>query len=135
MRHLVREAGLEEGFHLDSAGTGGWHVGAPPDRRGGAAARARGISVTGSARRFSRSDFDRFDLILAMDRSNLHDLSASARSAADRAKLRLLRDFDPASRRGAEVPDPYYGGHDGFEEVLDICEAACRGLLAELSEG
>ena len=70
-----------------------------------------------------------------MDRSNLHDLSASARSAADRAKLRLLRDFDPASRRGAEVPDPYYGGHDGFEEVLDICEAACRGLLAELSEG
>jgi protein-tyrosine phosphatase len=130
MRALVREAGLEDEIELDSAGTGDWHVGHPPDRRAAAAARARGVTLEGEAREVRRSDFDDFDLVIAMDRSNLRALRRLAPSEDTRAKVRLLRDFDPASA-GAEldVPDPYYGAGGGFEEVLDLVQAACAGLL------
>ena len=133
MRALVREAGLETAIELDSAGTGGWHIGDPPDRRAVAAARARGITIDGAAREVRRVDFDDFDLLLAMDRANLRALQRMAPSDAAREKVRLLRDFDPASR-GAEldVPDPYYGAAGGFEEVLDLVQAACAGLLEHL---
>jgi protein-tyrosine phosphatase len=137
MRALVREAGLEDQIELDSAGTGGWHVGHPPDERASAAAAGRGIALDGAARRVRAEDFDDFDLILAMDRSNRDDLLALADGEQQRAKVRLLREFDPASDGSSEldVPDPYYGEGDGFEQVLDHVQAACKGLLAQIRVG
>jgi protein-tyrosine phosphatase len=131
MRALVQQAGLGGQVMLDSAGTGGWHVGDPPDRRAVAAAGARGIQLDGVAREVTRRDFDEFDLVLAMDRSNLRALRRLAPSDEARAKVRLLREFDPASAGAADldVPDPYYGGVGGFDEVLDLVQAACAGLL------
>ena len=134
MRHLLREQGLEDEIQIDSAGTGGWHAGDPPDRRATAAARRRGIVLEGAARKVTAADFDDYDLLLAADRENLADLRAIAPSDEARAKVRLLREFDPGSAGAPDldVPDPYYGGPDGFEDVLDLVEAACRGLLAEV---
>ncbi len=134
MRALVREAGLEESIELDSAGTGGWHVGNPPDRRATETARARGITLDGAAREVRRADFEDFDLILAMDSSNLHDLQEMAEGGQEQAKVRLLREFDPSSAHtdDLDVPDPYYGGPSGFEQVLDVVQAACVGLLEEV---
>jgi protein-tyrosine phosphatase len=131
MRSLVREAGLEDEFEIDSAGTGGWHVGNPPDARATESARRRGITLAGEARRVTREDFERYDLLLAADRENLAELRALAPNEESRSKVRLLREFDPDSEGAPDldVPDPYYGGPDGFEEVLDQVEAACRGLL------
>ena len=126
MRKLLREEGLEDEIEIESAGTGGWHAGDPPDGRATAAAARRGIELDGQARRVTRSDFNSFDLILAMDRENLRELRAIAPPHA-RDKIRLL----VADR---DVPDPYYGGERGFEDVLDIVEAACRELLDELRE-
>ena len=132
MRHLLREHGLEGEIEIDSAGTGGWHAGDPPDARATEAARRRGIVLEGAARQVRPSDFSEYDLLLAADRRNLADLRAVAPSEAARAKVRLLREFDPAASGDLDVPDPYYGGPDGFEDVLDLVEAACRGLLAEV---
>jgi protein-tyrosine phosphatase len=132
MRELLQREGLAESFALDSAGTGAWHIGESPDPRAAAAARARGIVLDGHARQIQRGDFQRFDLILAMDRSNLRDLQRAAPDDAARAKVRLLRDFDPNGSEGCDVPDPYHGGPEGFERVLDLIEAACRGLLSEV---
>jgi protein-tyrosine phosphatase len=137
MRKLVRKVGLDDTITLDSAGTGGWHVGSAPDERATAAARARGIDLEGAARKVTPEDFERFDLILAMDRSNLRDLQELAPDAAARERVRLLREFDPASTGASDldVPDPYYGGPGGFDEVLDLVGAACEGLLAEIRAG
>ncbi|HVL97472.1 MAG TPA: low molecular weight protein-tyrosine-phosphatase [Solirubrobacteraceae bacterium] len=132
MRRLVREAGLEDRVEIDSAGTGSWHVGRPPDERAAATARARGLTLEGTARQVAPQDFERFDLILAMDGANLRELRALAPDAAARAKVRRLREFDPRSAGDLDVPDPYYGGDDGFELVFDVVERACRGLLDEL---
>jgi low molecular weight protein-tyrosine phosphatase len=132
MARLVADADLEHAIELDSAGTGGWHVGSPPDARATAAAAARGIEMRGVARQVEREDFERFDLLLAMDAENHRDLRALAPNAEAAAKVRLLREFDPAAEADRDVPDPYYGGEDGFDHVLDLVEAACAGLLAEL---
>jgi protein-tyrosine phosphatase len=130
MRHVLREERLEEQVEVDSAGTGGWHVGAPPDERATEAARKRSIVLEGAARKFSPDDFADFDLVLAMDDENRRDLLALAPDDETRAKVRMLREFDPASQgRDLDVPDPYYGGDRGFEDVLDQVQAACRGLL------
>jgi low molecular weight protein-tyrosine phosphatase len=131
MRALVDQAGLGRQVQLDSAGTGSWHVGDPPDGRAIAAARARGIELRGAAREVTPGDFDDFDLVLAMDRSNMRALRRLAPSDQAREKVRLLREFDPASARAADldVPDPYYGAAGGFDEVLDLVQAACAGLL------
>jgi protein-tyrosine phosphatase len=138
MRALVREAGLDEEIELDSAGTGAWHVGNPPDARATATARVRGIVLEGAAREVRRADFDDFDLILAMDRKNLTDLRRLAPGEQARERTRLLREFDPASAGlgidELDVPDPYYGGPHGFEHVLDLVHAACAGLLDEVRE-
>jgi protein-tyrosine phosphatase len=124
MRRLVREHGLEDAIEIDSAGTGGWHVGSPPDARATEAARRRGTELSGSARRFDpKRDFD---LILAMDAENRRDLLALAPDEEAREKVRMFRPGD------LDVPDPYYGGDDGFDEVLDLVEEAARELLAEL---
>ena len=134
MRSLVREAGLEREIEIDSAGTGNWHVGNAPDERATAAAARRELTLEGAARQVRPEDFETYDLLLAADRANLADLRALAPSDAARAKVRLLREFDPGSAGAPDldVPDPYYGGSDGFDQVLDLVEAACRGLLAEV---
>ena len=131
MRSLVRERGLEREIEIDSAGTGGWHVGNPPDERATKAARRRGIMLEGAARKVSARDFDDFDLILAADRENLGVLQSLAPDKDARGKVKLLRDFDPHG--GGDVPDPYYGGVNGFEEVLDIVERSCAALLDEVT--
>ena len=132
MRSLVREAGLEDEIEIDSAGTGGWHIGDPPDARATAAAKARGLTLEGGARQVRAEDFEHYDILLAADRENVRELLAIAPSEKAANKVRLLREYDPASSGDLDVPDPYYGGDDGFEEVLDLVEAACRGLLAEV---
>jgi len=132
MKGLLDRAGLSDEVHVESAGTANYHVGELPDRRSRAAAQARGLSLDSRAQQFTRADFERFDRVLVMDAQNLKDLSALAPDAPARQKLRLLRSFDAAAAPGAAVPDPYHGGADGFETVLDLCEAACAGLLQEL---
>jgi protein-tyrosine phosphatase len=118
---------------VDSAGTANYHVGSAPDRRALDAARRRGYDMSGRrARTVEPLDFERFDLILAMDRSNWSDLRRAAPPAA-RERVRLFLEYGPDADV-LEVPDPYYGGPNGFEEVLDLIEAASRGLLRHLQE-
>ncbi len=129
MIHLIRERGLHSRIEVDSAGTGGYHIGEPADHRSVQAARRRGVDLPSRARQFVKDDFARFDYVLAMDTANLEALK---RLGGER--VHLLRDFDPQSPKGSSVPDPYYGGERGFEIVLDQCFAACEGLLQHLSE-
>ena len=135
MRHVLAEARLDSRVEVDSAGTGAWHVGESADARARAAARRRGIDLNSIARQVTREDLDSFDLVLAADAENQRDLLALAGDDPERrAKVRRLREFDQASAKTGDldVPDPYYGGADGFDDVLDIVDAACRGLLAEV---
>lgn len=125
MRRLVDQAGLGAEIEVDGAGTGSWHVGEPPDERATAAAAQRGIALTGLARQVTPEDFEHFDLVLAVDDENL-------------ARLRRIA---PPGRSGRvrklaaeDVPDPYYGGARGFDDVLDRVEDACRALLDELRQ-
>lgn len=132
MRRLVAEAGLAERIEVESAGTSAHHVGEPPDRRAAATARRRGLRLEGRARQFEAPDVERLDLVVAMDRENLRALRALAPDAAE--KLVLLRAFDSETEGEPDVPDPYYGGPHGFDDVFDLCERACRGLLDALME-
>jgi protein-tyrosine phosphatase len=132
LRQLVAEAGREDEIEIASAGTGDWHVGHPPDERATAAAAARGITLEGAAQQVTPADFGHYDLIVAMDRSNQRDLLALAPDGAARDKVVLLRDYDPEAGGDLDVPDPYYGGGDGFERVLDIVDRSARGLLDRL---
>lgn len=131
LRALVEAEDDAAGFVIDSAGTAGWHAGNPPDARAVAAARARGIDIRGQrSRQVRREDFEDFDLLLAMDDSNARCLARLA--PGDRAyKVRLFLDYAPEQEL-REVPDPYYGGEEGFGRVLDLVEAAARGLLRSL---
>lgn len=133
LRARIEAAGLGDLIAVESAGTGAWHIGEPSDRRAIQEARRRGIVMDGRARQFTAPDFARFDLVLAMDRENAADLRRIARAAGDAAKVRLLREFDPHAADGdLDVPDPYFGGADGFEDVFDMVERACVGLLDHL---
>jgi len=132
-RHVVREARLEDRFVIDSAGTGAWHVGEPPDERSVAVAEANGVTLEGRARQVRPEDLERFDVVLAMDRENLRDLQRVAANGA-RARIHLLREFDPAGD-GDEVPDPYFGGPGGFEAVYRMVRRSCEALLRELRPG
>lgn len=134
MQALVDRHKLGDRITLDSAGTGDWHVGEPPDARARAAAKQRGYRLTGKAQTFTKRHFDKYDYVIAMDQTNHADLLRIAPTTEASAKVHLLRDFDPHSDKGAEVPDPYFGGEDGFERVLDICAAGCEGLLDHLRE-
>jgi protein-tyrosine phosphatase len=130
-REVLRVEGTGLTVHVDSAGTHGYHVGEPPDARAITAARRRGYRMEElRARRVEPGDFERFDLLLAMDEDNLAFLRRIA-PADRRERARLLLDFAPQAGR-RDVPDPYYGGEAGFEEVLDLVEEAARGLLDEL---
>jgi protein-tyrosine phosphatase len=133
MRGLVAEAGLESEIDVESAGTGDWHVGQPPDRRSVAAAADRGVELGGSARQVGAVDFERFDLLVAMDRYNRDDLLSLAPDTAAQSRVRMLREFGDGAE--LDVPDPYDGGADGFSEVVEIVERNCAALLEELRAG
>jgi len=133
--HLLAQEGLEDQFVVDSAGTGGWHVGRPADRRMRAAAERRGIALPSRARQLDRHDLVGFDRILTMDDDNLRTVRALARElSVPAAQLAVIEPITSHCRRlrAAEVPDPYYGGDQGFEDVLDLLEDACSGLLESL---
>ena len=131
-RYLVAEAGLGTRIEIDSAGTHGYHVGEPPDERATETALARGVDIGDlRARRAEPEDFLYYDYILAMDQDNYHSLARICPRGMER-KLLLLMDYAPDLRR-REVPDPYYGGQQGFDQVFDMVEAAARGLLADIT--
>ena len=136
MRHKLGQAGLAADVDVESAGTGGWHIGHAPDERAAAVAKLRGISLESRAQRFETRHFEDFDLILAMDRQNLEDMRSLAPHADAEGRLGLLREYDPAAAEVGEleVPDPYFGGEQGFEDVLDMVERACDGLLEGIRE-
>jgi len=130
-RAIVDEAGLSDLVNIDSAGTSGWHIGDPPDERGQRAALTRGYDLSQQrARKVGPRDFETFDYIIGMDSRNVADLSAMA-PAGTRDKVSLFLAFAPETGE-REIPDPYYGGPDGFDQVLDLVEAASRGLLADI---
>ena len=132
--HLLEERGLSDQFVVDSAGTGGWHVGNPADRRMQAAANRRGIQLPSRARQISLDDFSEFDLVLTMDDANLTAVQSLAREAGSNATATVKPMLSYGRRYSEfEVPDPYYGGEAGFEHVLDLLEDACSALLDELS--
>lgn len=134
MQHLVHQAGLSERIHVDSAGTAAYHVGDRADRRALAELRRRGVPLDHLGQQFTRSDFERFDLVVAMDRANERDLRRIAPDEDAAAKVRLLREWDREAGGDLEVPDPYYGGDDGFVEVFDMVERSCVALLEELGQ-
>ena len=131
----VREAAAQAGVdvRVDSAGTGAWHVGNPPDARMTAAAAEDGLHLDGSARQVDPDDFRDFDLVVAMDASNRQDLLALAPDEDARQRVRLFRDYAGEADQG--VPDPYYGGPDGFREVVGIVRRAAAGLVAAIQRG
>lgn len=131
MNQRLVEAGLEGRIHCDSAGTAGYHIGAPPDRRMAASLKQRGYSVSGRARQFEFADFQEFDLILAMDRENHRDILCLDRAGLYHSNVKLFCDY-AQNHRDREVPDPYYGGPEGFERVITLLEDGCQSLLAEL---
>lgn len=128
---LVADAGLQDSIQIDSAGTGDWHIGRPPDERTQRAAIQRGYDLSQlRARQVTSADFQNFDYVLAMDKSNLKDLRAMAGDKTN-CHVSLFLDFAESSWK-REVPDPYYGGEDGFTTVLELVEDGARGLLAAI---
>ena len=134
-QHLAEESGVADKYHLDSAGTSAYHVGERPDSRMRQVARDRGFEYTGRARQFHREEIDHFDLILAMDRNNYRILKSWVKTTDDEGKIRLMREFDPLGEGDLDIPDPYYGGMEGFKTTFDIVKRSCAGLLAELESG
>lgn len=132
--HLIEEQGLSDHFVVDSAGTGSWHVGNKADSRMRAAAERRGIHLPSRARQIELDDFSRFDLVLTMDSDNLRNVQSLAKEAGNNATATIRPMLSYArSTELSDVPDPYYGGEQGFEHVLDLLEDACSALLDELS--
>ena len=130
-RRIAEDEGVLDRFDIDSAGLGHWHIGQAPDARAQKAARDRGIDISGqSARQVTQSDFARFDLLLAMDGENFQELVQLAPGDA-RHKVRRFLDFAPEART-KNVPDPFFGGAEGFDHALDLIEQAARGLLTTL---
>jgi protein-tyrosine phosphatase len=133
-RARVAEAGLDGLVEVDSAGTGGWHEGDGADPRTVSVLEEHGYDGGHTARQFQPSWFSRLDLVIALDTGHLKALRRLAPTPQDAAKVRLLRSYDPAAGDELDVPDPYYGGPDGFEGCLEMVEAASGGLLAEVRE-
>lgn len=128
MNHLIKERALAEQVVCDSAGTSAYHIGSAPDRRMNEAAQKQGIELVGKARKFRALDFEKFDLILAMDRSNYQDILYLDRDGKYQDKVQMICSF-AANHDEKEVPDPYYGGQDGFNYVIDLLFDCCSGLL------
>lgn len=131
MNHLIRERNLADRIVCDSAGTSSYHIGSPPDPRMVATAKKRGMEFTGKARQFTASDLEKFDLILAMDRDNYWDILSLDPHSKYRDKVKMICDFC-RYHNVKEVPDPYYGGPEGFNYVIDLLMDACEGLLESL---
>ena len=131
MNHLIEKAGLSDKIICDSAGTSAYHIGSPPDRRMNVAATEKGIELLGRARQFKPLDFERFDLILAMDSSNYEDIIYLDGEGKYQDKVKMMCDF-ATNHSDTEVPDPYYGGEAGFKYVIDLLLDACSGLLDDI---
>jgi protein-tyrosine phosphatase len=129
---LIRQEGVSERFDVDSAGTTDYHAGESPDVRTVAVAKRRGVQLTHEARQITGRDFGRFDYIVVMDTNNLAKVQRLAERVRPDTEVHLLRSFDPAAGNDLEVPDPYFGGPRGFEDVHDMIERACRGLLEHI---
>ena len=129
---LAEKKGVENLYEVDSAGTIAYHAGERPDSRMREVAAERGLVYSGRARQFTEDDFDQFDLIIAMDKENKRSLLSWAVSSDQEDKIRLMREFDPEAGANLDVPDPYYGGLEGFVSTLNIVKRACEGLLKVL---
>ncbi len=134
LRAQLAAAGLSDRVTVTSAGTGGWHINEPMDDRAAQTLAARGFATGHRARRVEVADLASADLLVAMDRGHLRFLRELAAGSPAAGRIRLLREFDPAAGTDLDVPDPYYGGPEGFERVLDLIEAACTGLVAHLRD-
>ena len=132
MESLVRQEGLEKKILVSSAGVSGWHVGEPPDNRMQDTAQKHGISLNSHAQHFQVTDYNELDLILAMDKSNLNTLRSLKSDSEAREKLFLFRSFDPQNDGNLDVPDPYYGGDQGFELVYEMVARTCPNILEHL---
>lgn len=133
-RKVVTEEGLEARFRIDSAGTSGYHDGQPPDPRTTEVAARRGVEVIGTSRRVTRSDVDSFDYLIVMDDENRRAVGHLVDGSPRNPEVRLLREFDPNGSGDLDVPDPYFGGPRGFEDVHDLVERSARGLLDHLRD-
>ena len=131
LQHLLAEEGMDEAVTVESAGTGSWHIGERADPRSREVAQRHGIELTSRARQVSPADFERFDLIVAMDRDNLANLRELQERSGGDAHLALLRDWAPEPGDG-EVPDPYFGGDGGFDRVYEMLRRSLERLVAEL---
>lgn len=134
-RDLARQAGRVNEFDAESAGIANYHVGDPPDPRSVRVAAQHGIVLDGLGKQFRAKDFDRFDLVLALDRDIYAALERLAPNGAARAKIHMLRAYDPQATTTLDVPDPYYGNSSHFDRVYDMVERSCRGLLAAAMDG
>ena len=131
-KHLIKREGIEDQFTIDSAGTGDWHIGELADKRMRAAAEKRGIEMTSRARQIREEDFKEFDLIIAMDDSNVANIKKIMVDEADVKKIKKMTDYQ-SDKSVTNVPDPYFGGEEGFEYVLDLVNEASKGLINDLS--
>jgi len=129
---MITQEGLQDKYESASAGIEPWHVGEPPDPRMVRVAAQHGLNYSGKAKQVNRLDLSSYDMILAMDHNNLSSLLRLADGQPAVQNIHLLRDYDPQSEDGLAIPDPYYGGLDGFETVFDIVKRSCRGLLDAL---
>lgn len=131
MQHLVDQCGLTDEFLIDSAGIGGWHVGQLPDSRMRRYGQRHGYDFSSRARQFTTDDFNRFDLIVTMDEENYETITSRARSAEEKRKVVRMADY-LSCHQAPTIPDPYYGGNQGFEYVITLLEDACQGLLTSI---
>lgn len=133
-RDLIEDGKLGDRFEIASSGTTAYHVGQPADERMRGVAASHGVAIRHRSQQLEESDLDDYDLLLAMDQSNLREMKLIARGRDHRGKIHLFREFDPQGGPGAEVPDPYYGGHAGFERVFAMVDRTCRALVAALRD-
>jgi protein-tyrosine phosphatase len=132
----INEAGLSDIVEIESSGTGAWHLGELPDSRMRKEAASHGVEMTHRARKFQATDLDKYDLVLAMDESNYRDiLSLGTPSDEYKSKVRLFREFDPEVSEAEEVPDPYYGGREGFKNVYDIVQRTSLNIVDKIKQG
>ena len=132
-RHQAEKAGLDQQFEVDSAGTSSYHIGEQPDRRMRKTAAGHGLEYSGSARQIKPNDLEEFDLIIAMDNSNHRNLMAMTNNADQEEKIHFMREWDPQASGDMDVPDPYYGGMDGFERTYRIVERSVVDFLEDIS--
>ena len=132
-QHLVNQRGLHSYFYIDSAGTSAYHIGEPANSKSQWVANQQGVKLHSKARRFVPSDLEEFDLILAMDSENFSNIRLLDKNGSYAEKIKMMREFEPQPD-SPDVPDPYYGGMDGFQDVFDVIMRSCEGLLDELEK-